>query len=99
MRMAGSSDRGGAISVAAKIYCQMLSQRLREPTGTGLKWPPLLSGDGEALRMSRSGRSVSWRYCKAFDVSDEVDNLLVALGCVVGRALLYDSADLISIGL
>ena len=37
-----------------------------------------------------SGRSVSWRHCEALDVSDEVDNPLVALGRIVCPALLDD---------
>src|ERR1022692_4372451 len=53
-------------------------------------WPERLLG---------SGRSVSRLRFEALDVGDEVDDSLVALGWVVGGALLDDPAHLIRTGL
>ena len=46
-----------------------------------------------------SGRRASWWHYQLLDVGDEVDNLLVALGCVVCRALPDDCAHLVAAGL
>src|SRR5580692_5598976 len=56
-------------------------------------------GVSSVVRFLRSGRSASRRHLEAIDVSDEVNNPLVALNCIVCAALLDDPAHLIRTGL